>query len=355
MTPAEAAPDLFFENPAQQPADSLEAPLPDQTFRRAAANPAVEEILRNTAIVILTWNQVEETSRCLQSLVAAGYALDRIVLWDNGSVDGTDATILREFPDVVFHRHATNLGVASGRNAAALLAVRKLSPTHMLFLDNDMVVTPGFLESLCQPFVSRPRLAQTLAKIRILDEPQRLQSAGGLNVQFFLGSKSVVGYREIDNGQYDVQRPCLPSGGATLVAVSVFLLLDGFDPIFDPFGSEDLDFSLRVHESDYCALYVPDAVVYHDYHCKHIGGSDFAMRMQHWLILLRKHASLPEQIGFVLFGGPIGLLKIALREIMRGNIAAINGIPSGLRKCKNYLFRNRKGTQPQRGVGIQTD
>jgi hypothetical protein len=77
--------------------------------------------------------------------------------------------------------------------------------------------------------------------------------------------------------------------------------------------------------------------------------------MQHWLILLRKHASLPEQIGFVLFGGPIGLLKIAFREILRGNIAAISGVPSGLKKCKNYLFRNRKVAQQPRDVGIEAD
>ncbi len=355
MTPAELVPDLFSDDPLSQTANSLEIPSHEQNSPRIPASPAVGEMLQDTAIVILTWNQIEQTRRCLQSLVAAGYGLDRIVLWDNGSVDGTEEAVLREFPDVVFHRHPQNLGVASGRNAAALLAVRELSPSHLLFLDNDMVVTVGFLESLCGPFVNDPQLAQALAKIRILNEPQRLQSAGGLNVQFLLGHKSVVGYGEIDEGQYDVQRPCLPSGGATLIATSVFLSLDGFDPIFDPFGSEDLDFSLRVRRAGYGALYVPDSVVYHDYQCKHIGDSDFALRMQHWLILLRKHASASEQIGFLLFGGPVGLLKIAIREILRGNIAAISGVPSGMRKCKKFLLRNRKIRQQPCDVGIETD
>ena len=69
--------------------------------------------VRGTAIVILTWNQRRETRRCLQSIADSGYSLERVVLWDNGSVDGTDEAILNEYPEVVFHRHPTNQGVAS--------------------------------------------------------------------------------------------------------------------------------------------------------------------------------------------------------------------------------------------------
>ena len=77
-----------------------------------ASGIQVEETLRGTAIVILTWNQLNDTRRCLCSLARTGYSLNRVVLWDNGSEDGTEESITREFPDVIYHRHPRNLGVA---------------------------------------------------------------------------------------------------------------------------------------------------------------------------------------------------------------------------------------------------
>ena len=320
---------------------------------------AVGDVLRGTAVVILTWDQIEVTRRCLQSLADSGYALDRVVLWDNGSVDGTDEAVISEFPNVVFHRHPRNQGVASGRNAAAMLARRKLSPTHLLFLDNDMVVTSGFLESLCEPFVAEPRQAQAVAKIRFLKEPERIHSAGGQVVNFALGIKSGIGYGEVDTGKYDVRKSCLPSGGATLVAVPVFLELDGFDSIFDPFGAEDLDFAYRVQSAGYQATYVPEAVVYHDYHRKSGAGRNgdtyIAARVRHWIILLRRHATLPQQLGFFLGGAVVGLIKVAFQQVLNGNVAALKGIPQGVRNYTNDLPRKEKARQESHDVGIETD
>ena len=330
-----------------------QSPLPDSSVSCA------DEVLRGTAIVLLTWNQREQTRRCLNSLVEAGYELKRVVLWDNGSSDGTDELMFNDFPEVVYHHHPINQGVASGRNAAALLAIRSLSPTHILFLDNDMVVTPKFLESLCEPFATQPRLAQALAKIRFYNDPERLHSAGGQVVNFVLGINHSIGYGEIDKGQYDVRKSCLPSGGATLVAVTVFLELDGFDSIFDPFGAEDLDFAYRARSADYHALYIPEAVVYHDYRPKmgsgKTGESYVAERVRHWMILLRRHASLSQQVGFCIGGAAVGLIKIALREMIKGNGAVLQGIPSGVKRYVSGLPRKESAGKESHDVGIETD
>lgn len=320
---------------------------------------SVDHVLRGTAIVLLTWNQLEQTRRCLQSLAQSGYSLSRVVLWDNGSTDGTDEAIINEFPDVTYHHHPTNQGVASGRNRAALLAVHTLSASHLLFLDNDMVVTPGFLEALCEPFATVPGQAQAMAKIRLLKEPERLHSAGGQVVNFALGIKSGIGYGEIDRGQYDKQQPCLASGGATLVAVSVFQELDGFDSIFDPFGAEDLDFAYRVRSAGYEATYVPEAVVYHDYQRKSASGIDgesyIATRVRHWMILLNRHATLPQQLAFYLGGAVVGFIKITVRQILSGNASALKGIPRGVGNYASDLPRAESTRPAPPRAGIETD
>jgi len=324
-------------------------------------NPAVsvDHVLRGTAIVLLTWNQLEQTRRCLESLAQSGYSLSRVVLWDNGSTDGTDEAIINEFPDVTYHHHPTNQGVASGRNAAALLAKRTLSPSHLLFLDNDMVVTAGFLESLCEPFVTEPRQAQAMAKIRFLDEPKRLHSAGGQVVNFALGIKSGIGYGEIDRGQHDVRKSCLASGGATLVAISVFLELDGFDAIFDPFGAEDLDFAYRVRKAGYHATYIPEAVVYHDYQRKSAAGSNgdayIATRVRHWMILLNRHATLPQQVAFYLGGALVGFVKVVALQVLSGNAAVLKGIPRGVGDYANDLPRPESTRPTSPRAGVETD
>jgi GT2 family glycosyltransferase len=320
---------------------------------------SVDHVLRGTAFVLLTWNQLEQTRRCLQSFVEAGYPLSRVVLWDNGSTDGTDEAIISEFPDVTYHHHPTNQGVASGRNRAALLAVQKLSASHLLFLDNDMVVTPGFLESLCEPFTTEPGQAQAMAKIRFFDEPERLHSAGGQVVNFALGIKTGIGYREIDRGQHNVRKSCLPSGGATLVAASVFLELDGFDSVFDPFGTEDLDFALRVREAGYLGTYIPEAVVYHDYQRKTASGnggdSYIAARVRHWMILLHRHATLPQQLGFYLGGAIVGFVKVAIRQVLSGNASALKGIPKGVGDYASDLPQPESIRPASPRAGLETD
>ena len=60
--------------------------------------------------------------------------------WDNGSVDGTESAIKYELFGVVFHHHPKNLEVASGRNAAAQLAVRELSPTNLIDQDYETLI-----------------------------------------------------------------------------------------------------------------------------------------------------------------------------------------------------------------------
>jgi GT2 family glycosyltransferase len=319
----------------------------------------VKDVFRGTAIVILTWNQREKTARCLQSIADAGYDLARVVLWDNGSADGTDDMVLDRFPDVVYHHHPTNQGVASGRNAAALLAERRIAPTHLMFLDNDMVVTEGFLEALCEAFAEDPMLAQATAKIRFMGQPKRLHSAGGQVINFALGTKRGIGYGELDRGQHDVRRPCLPSGGATLVAKNVFFELDGFDNVFDPFGAEDTDFSYRVRAAGYRAVYVPDAVLYHDYRNKMGEGGDartyMAARVRQWMILLRRHATLGERIAFYCGGAVIGLARVALGTLARGKAGALLGIPAGVREYANETPRQEKPAQAAREVRAETD
>jgi GT2 family glycosyltransferase len=323
---------------------------PDNQPMSDLAAPAV-----TVAVVILTVNQRETTLRCLASLRGVKSPDHRVLVWDNGSNDGTVAAVVDADPDVVVHRHPRNLGVASGRNAAAALAMQRFNPRYLAFIDNDMLVSPDFLQALVAPFANDPRLGQAQAKIRLLRDPQRLNDGGGNRIQFWLGRTRPVGFGELDHGQYDQPRRCVSCGGAMVVRTDVFRMLGGFDPVFDPFGPEDLDFSLRLARAGYYALYVPGAVVFHEVSHTFGGGSyteGYArLKARHWFVFMRRHAPLHEQLAFFCVGAPYRLLRLIIREVKRGNVAAVRGIGRGLADHLVGLVRNSAVTPGRVGAG----
>ncbi len=284
------------------------------------------------AIIVLTVNQRDRTLACLGSLMAVVQPAFHTLLWDNGSEDGTAETVREAFPQVWVHEHPANLGVASGRNAGASLATELWNPAYLLFLDNDMLVEPDFVNALLGPLVEDQRVGQTQAKLRFLDDRERLNDGGGAHINFVLWKTMPVGFGEIDRGQYDTTRRCTACGGAMMVRAAVFHQLGGFDTEFDPFGPEDLDFSLRLQDAGYLALYVPQAVAYHA--VSHTFGQGYSEtyarhKARHWFTFMRRHASPLQQLAFYLLGAPYLAVRVALREGKKGNLGAVRGLVRG--------------------------
>lgn len=296
------------------------------------------------SVIILTINQKEKTLQCLSSFTAEAKPPFQILLWDNGSSDGTAEAVREAFPQVLVHHHATNLGVASGRNAGADLAIKTWAPTHLLFLDNDMLVTPGFVCALLRPFSENDRVGQTQAKLRFMHDRKRLNDGGGARINFLLWRVKPVGFGEVDRGQHDTIRRCIACGGAMMVRSDLFQKLGGFDPKFSPFGPEDLDFSLRLQKTGYQALYVPQAVAFHA--VSHTFGEgyseDYARhKSRHWFTFMRRHATPFQQLGFFLLGAPYLAVRVMLRETKKGNLRALRGLAYGLLDLCKVSLRAR--------------
>ena len=286
------------------------------------------------ATVILTYNQRQKTLQCLARLRETGELKHKVLVWDNGSADGTVEAVREAFPEVLAHGHHANLGVGSGRNAAARLAIERFQPTHLLFLDNDILVEPGFAEALLAALLRDPQAGQAQAKLRFMNDPQRLNDGGGARITFWLGRIRPVGYGEFDRGQRDQVTRCVSCGGAMLVRADLFERLGGFDKVFDPFGPEDLDFSLRLQKAGYKALYAPQAVGLHEVsHTFEPGGysEKYARhKARHWFVFMRRHASPLQRAGFYLLGAPYLLARVLLREGRKGNFGALRGVLRGM-------------------------
>jgi GT2 family glycosyltransferase len=144
---------------------------------------AVQEKTK-VCVVMLTYKQRERTVECLSTLKAFEESPFDVLVWENNCQDGIVEAVRAAFPDVPAHRHHENLGVAPGRKAAGELAIKRLNPTHLLFLYIDMLVEPVFVGALLRPFIEDETVGQTQAKLRFMDHKQRLNDGGGCNINF---------------------------------------------------------------------------------------------------------------------------------------------------------------------------
>jgi GT2 family glycosyltransferase len=97
----------------------------------------------DVAITFACYNQVEYTRQCVDSLVRTGFDLSRLVVVDNGSTDAT-REYLATLPlgGLLLNHHNLGCGVAWNQGALALQA------EWTVVMNNDVVVTPGWLDGL---------------------------------------------------------------------------------------------------------------------------------------------------------------------------------------------------------------
>lgn len=95
------------------------------------------------SIVILSYNQVEFTKNCLDSIRRNTNAPYEVIIIDNNSNEET-IQYLREQEDIILIENKENKGFAGGSNQGMKIA----SGEYILLLNNDTIVTKGYLENM---------------------------------------------------------------------------------------------------------------------------------------------------------------------------------------------------------------
>jgi len=197
------------------------------------------------AVIVLTYDNFDDTVECLDSVLESSYANFQIVLVDNYSTDGSIEKLRARYPTIHHLQNERNLGVAGGRNAGWRYVRERIAADVLLFLDNDTVVRPATLATLVCHLEEHPESAIACAKTYTAPPSTTIMSAG-MSVNLFTGAIGDVGSGEEDVGDYDEPRTVDACGGfGFIVRSSVFEDCAGLDEDYNPYGWEDVDFCLR--------------------------------------------------------------------------------------------------------------
>jgi GT2 family glycosyltransferase len=241
-------------------------------------------------ILILNWNQLNDTRRCLESLDKLTYRNYRIILIDNGSSDGSDRELARLFPGVTLVRNQTNRGFTGGNNVG-ITAAMESDTDYLLLLNNDTVVEPDFLDKLVGAVAERPEIGIASPKIMFDPDRDRLWFAGG-GFRPLLHKTYHLYYGKRDRGMLKgLKLTPWVSGCAMLIKRKVIETVGALDEKYF-LHYEDVDLCERAARVGYYCAVVPEAVIYHKFAASMSGKhSPFYayFRVRNSLFFLRKN------------------------------------------------------------------
>jgi GT2 family glycosyltransferase/tetratricopeptide (TPR) repeat protein len=243
-----------------------------------------------TSIILLTWNQLQYTQRCIESVFKHTYSPFELIVVDNGSTDGT----AKYLQTIERHRTACirikvianseNAGFAVGCNQG--LAVFR--GAYAVLLNNDVVVTAGWLTRLVRAFDGHPKLGLVGPMTNCVSGPQRIVQPG-------YDTDSLEGlsqYAQAHAGRYHAQIVAnwRIAGFCMVMRRSVIEKIGGLDERFAIGNFEDDDFCVRAHLAGFKAAVVKDAYVHH-YGGRTFSGNkvNYHVRLNaNWMIFKKK-------------------------------------------------------------------
>jgi GT2 family glycosyltransferase/glycosyltransferase involved in cell wall biosynthesis/tetratricopeptide (TPR) repeat protein len=217
------------------------------------------------SVIIPCFNRADLTRRCLDSVLAHTRPPFELVLVDDGSADGTPDVFAAAARDgraarVTVVRHNHNRGYVAAANAGLEAA----TGTYLVLLNNDTVVTPGWLDGLVRWSLDRyPRVGLVGPVTNGTRPPQRVDPEYG----DLAGLAAFAARRAGDHAGRALETDWL-TGFCLLLRRDVYERLGGLDGRYGRGFFDDDDYCVRARRAGYTLLIAPGVYVHHD-----IGGT----------------------------------------------------------------------------------
>ncbi|MDH3277301.1 MAG: glycosyltransferase family 2 protein [Nitrosopumilus sp.] len=201
------------------------------------------------SIIIINYSEKKLLSECLQSVKKTNYENYEIIVVDNKSDDYSVEFLNKEYPDIKVIKLSKNCGFAIPNNLAAKTAKGK----YLVFLNNDTIVKPTWLEELlkCLEKDDRIKIAQSL-----LLKPDSSVDSSGDFIDHYGRAYSKHDIPKKPRNILSAKAACM------IIEKEFFLDLGGFDESY--FATfEDVELGWRCWLYGFKVILVPSSIVIH--------------------------------------------------------------------------------------------
>jgi len=199
------------------------------------------------SVIVTNWNGVNLLKKYLQNVITNSPEASEIILADDASTDDSLSfaySLQKKYPKLKIISHSKNLGFSKNSNHA----VKSSTGDYVVLLNSDIDPKPGYIGQAIKHF-DHDVLGVGFCEIG---------HENYAKIKFF------AGYLQHEPQYSDqVHISGWLSGGSSIINKKIFQKLGGFDAVYEPFYSEDLDLGYRAWKSGYRCLWAPQAQIYH--------------------------------------------------------------------------------------------
>ncbi len=201
------------------------------------------------SVIVTNWNGIVLLKKNLETIIKNSPQAQEILLADDGSNDESlkyAKSIQKKYPKLKIIGHK-NMGFGANTNDA----INRATGDLVVLLNNDIYPYPDYITHSLKHFKDDKVFGVGFAE------------KGHENWAKFMWKG---GYLQHEPGVSDINKTHISgwvSGGSSIVRKSLFQKLGGFDSVYQPFYSEDLDIGYRAWKSGYILLWEPKCIVEH--------------------------------------------------------------------------------------------
>ena len=225
----------------------------------------------DVSIILVNYRSREKTRKCLFSLKKADFSSisHEIIIVDNSEEDDFGDDFRHEFPDVIFLRSETNVGMGSGNN----LGAQRARGSFFLILNPDTMVRPNAILRLFDIMKDREDIGIAGPKLLNPDGTLQYSCLRFPKVWTPILRRTILGrlaphhlgrYLMTDFDHQHMRDVDWMMGSCLLIRANWYRRVGGFDERFFMYF-EDIDLCRRAWREGLRVVYCPDAQVVHDH------------------------------------------------------------------------------------------
>lgn len=244
---------------ARRPAPLAAPDIPPESLPAYAMPVLIRSSLAPlVSIIIPAYGQAAATLACLRSLAEHPPCCPfEVIVVDDAYPTPDEVRPLADVVGIRLVRNDVNLGFLLSCNAASVLA----KGLFLHFLNSNTEITDGAVDVLAQTLRDRPDVG--MAGSKLLNSNGTLQEAGGIIWIDGLGWSYGCG-EDPGRPEFNYLREAdFCSGASLMIHKSLFMELQGFDPVYAPAYYADVDMAFRVRARGLKVMYEPHSQVMH--------------------------------------------------------------------------------------------